>query len=131
MKNSSLLLAFLVSGLSFFACRDGDDNNVVPDYPSKIEERTFTSAALQGNLFGDPAERDMLVYTPRGYDPNGTKSYPVVYLLHGVPLGDSSFVDPAKWAAGTPWGTPDFPSQGFHKWIDSLIENGAIEPMPS
>lgn len=127
MKVQSLLLLTLVGVIASlnYACKDEDPP--VPNNPSKLEERTFTSLALSGNFFGDPAERKALVYTPPGYDPNGSKTYPVVYLLHGMPFGDSSFVDPKLWA--NMYEKPDFPAQGFRLWVDSLITAQAIDPM--
>lgn len=102
-------------------------DSVTPSIPSKLEEKTFHSPALADNLFGDPADREVLVYTPPGYDPNGSTTYPVVYLLHGMPFGDSSFVDPKLWAIM--YEKPDFPKQGFRLWMDSLIEAKVIQPM--
>jgi S-formylglutathione hydrolase FrmB len=46
--------------------------------PDEIE-----SAALKGNLLGDPATRPMWVWLPPGYDSSPEKRYPVIYLLHG------------------------------------------------
>jgi enterochelin esterase-like enzyme len=46
----------------------------------------ITSTALQGNLLGDPAEQDVAVYLPPGYD-QGERRYPVLYLLHGFAGG--------------------------------------------
>jgi enterochelin esterase family protein len=43
----------------------------------------ITSAALQGNALGDPAERPVAVYLPPGYDPEASRRYPVLYCLHG------------------------------------------------
>src|SRR5215475_8394745 len=40
------------------------------------------SAALEGNLLGDSAERNVTIYLPPGYA-TSSKRYPVVYLLHG------------------------------------------------
>jgi len=39
-------------------------------------------AALEGNLLGDSAERNVTIYLPPGYA-TSSKRYPVVYLLHG------------------------------------------------
>lgn len=41
------------------------------------------SAALAGNLLGDPAEQEVAVYVPPGYD-RSERRYPVLYLLHGI-----------------------------------------------
>jgi len=42
------------------------------------------SAALEGNLLGDPAEQEVAVYLPPGYDASTSTRYPVLYLLHGI-----------------------------------------------
>ena len=127
MKRYHLLITALVFAFlfAFAACKE--DDLPAPNYPSKLEEKTFHSPALEGNLFGDPADREVLVYTPQGYDPDGSKKYPVVYLLHGMPFGDSSFVDPNLWANIAE--KPDFPQKGFKLWIDSLISTQTIDPM--
>lgn len=39
--------------------------------------------SLEGNLQGDPAERDVTVYLPHSYSTDRSRRYPVVYLLHG------------------------------------------------
>lgn len=41
------------------------------------------SAAIEGNLEGNSAQRKVLVVTPPGYDEHSGKRYPVVYFLHG------------------------------------------------
>jgi pimeloyl-ACP methyl ester carboxylesterase len=48
----------------------------------ELRHEKFTSQALAGNLIGDPVERGYLIYLPPGYA-DGTKRYPVVYILHG------------------------------------------------
>ncbi len=40
-------------------------------------------ASLEGNLEGDPADRDVSIYLPPGYSAVHSRRYPVVYLLHG------------------------------------------------
>jgi S-formylglutathione hydrolase len=51
----------------------------------------ITSTALQGNLLGDPAEQEVAVYLPPGYDASGDKRYPVLYLLHGFAGGTADW----------------------------------------
>ncbi|HEX2120514.1 MAG TPA: alpha/beta hydrolase-fold protein [Thermoanaerobaculia bacterium] len=70
------------------------------------------SAALRGNLAGDPAVQSFAVYVPPGYD-SSTARYPVVYLLHGI--ADSY----ETWTGG--WKIPDM--------LDRLIAAKAIAPM--
>lgn len=50
-------------------------------FGGRVEKGQITSAALAGNLLGDPTTRDYYVYLPQGYD-TSTKRYPVVYVLH-------------------------------------------------
>jgi len=40
-------------------------------------------ASLEGNLEGDPAEREVFVYLPPSYASQPNRRYPVVYFLHG------------------------------------------------
>ena len=42
---------------------------------------TIHSSSLEGNLLGDPATRNMVIYLPPSYN-TSDKRYPVVYLLH-------------------------------------------------
>lgn len=74
------------------------------------------SAALKGNPLGDKHVRDVIVYTPPGYEGSG-ESYPSVYCLTGFTgrgrmlLNDSAF-------------TPNLAGR-----MDKLIGSGAIQPM--
>jgi S-formylglutathione hydrolase FrmB len=59
-------------------------------YPQAGGEKTGTvekikihGASLEGNLEGDPAERDVFVYLPPSYTSQPNRRYPVVYFLHG------------------------------------------------
>jgi enterochelin esterase family protein len=75
------------------------------------------SPALRGNPLGDPATRPLAVYTPPGFDPNGSKRYPVLYVLHGY-TGDV-----AALVAGRPWET------NVVQWADKLAREGAMPPL--
>jgi enterochelin esterase-like enzyme len=48
----------------------------------RIETITIRSKALAGNLLGDPAEREVAVYLPEGYD-SGGEGYPLFVYLTG------------------------------------------------
>ncbi|WP_053991569.1 esterase family protein [Mangrovimonas sp. TPBH4] len=102
---------------------------------SKLQNRVLESEALYGNFIGNSYVRKLQIYTPPGYKKNGTKEYPVVYLLHGFPFSEKSFIDESVWDEwiNNPYlfsnEYPDFPEEGFRLWIDSLISNGLIEPM--
>ena len=49
----------------------------------KLEQIRVHGAALDGNLSGDDATRDVFVYLPPSYARDKTRRYPVVYFLHG------------------------------------------------
>jgi len=57
-----------------------------------FEKISVHSRALEGNLLGDSADRDVYVYTPPGYATSG-KRYPVVYFLHGYAVGAQVYVE--------------------------------------
>lgn len=58
---------------------------------------SVTSPALENNPLGDPATRPLAVYVPPGFDPQGSRRYPVVYVLPGY-TGDV-----ASQIAARPW----------------------------
>lgn len=70
----------------------------------------ITSAALAGNLFGDPATRPFNVLLPPSYDTSEAR-YPVVYVLHWFGGDESTFV----WK--------------FKAAMDKLLAAGAVEEM--
>ncbi|MDQ6826699.1 MAG: esterase family protein [Candidatus Eremiobacteraeota bacterium] len=67
------------------------------------------SPALANNALGDPAVRPLGVYTPPGYDAQGSKRYPALYCLHGY-TGDTAALLSAR-----PWET------NVVQWADRLI----------
>jgi enterochelin esterase family protein len=75
------------------------------------------SPALRGNPLGDPATRALAVYTPPGFDGQGSKRYPVLYVLHGY-TGDVAALVSAR-----PWET------NVVQWADRLIASGAMPPV--
>ncbi len=54
-----------------------------PAHRGSLEIVQLDSAALEGNLLGDPSRRDILVYLPPSYHRRTKTRYPVIYLLHG------------------------------------------------
>ncbi|MCA9581346.1 MAG: alpha/beta hydrolase [Myxococcales bacterium] len=58
------------------------------------------SAALRGNRLGDPDRRDVLVYTPPGYE-ESTQRFPVVMLLSAFGSGPWAMAAPDIWKAST------------------------------
>ncbi|HUF29940.1 MAG TPA: alpha/beta hydrolase-fold protein [Gemmatimonadaceae bacterium] len=52
-----------------------------PRFHGRLVIDTVHSLAIQGNLLGDPADQQIAVYLPPGYDRYPTTRYPTVYLL--------------------------------------------------
>jgi enterochelin esterase-like enzyme len=50
------------------------------------------STALEGNLEGDSADRDVLVVLPPSYASGPKRRYPVVYALHGYSIGAAQWI---------------------------------------
>ena len=57
----------------------------------RYERIQVASAALAGNLAGDPAVRAVSVYLPPGYATHPTQRYAVLYLLHGFTDSDAQW----------------------------------------
>ena len=55
--------------------------------PVKVEHIKVHGAALEGNLEGDAADRDVFVFLPPDYGKDKHRRYPVVYALHGFSIG--------------------------------------------
>lgn len=55
--------------------------------PVTIERIKVHSVAVEGNLEGESADRDVLVVLPPGYKNHPARRYPVVYALHGYSIG--------------------------------------------
>ncbi|WP_168371550.1 alpha/beta hydrolase [Sphingomonas sp. Leaf257] len=55
--------------------------------PVTVERIKVHSAAIEGNLEGNSADRDVIVVLPPDYAKNRTRRYPVVYALHGYSIG--------------------------------------------
>ncbi len=56
----------------------------------------LSSRLLRGNVLGDPADRDVLVYLPPGYD-EGARRYPTVMMLPGYASTHRSIVRFNPW----------------------------------
>lgn len=78
---------------------------------------SIESAALRGNALGDPSTRPLAVYTPPGYDAEGSARYPVLYCMHGYTGNVGALV------ATRPWET------NVVQWCDRLIAAGTMPPV--
>ncbi len=72
---------------------------------------------LRNNPLGDRATRPLGVYTPPGYDPDGSARYATLYVLHGY-TGDVAALVSAR-----PWET------NVVQWADRLILEGTLPPV--
>jgi hypothetical protein len=64
----------------------------------------FVSQLLSSNPLGDPAERDLLVYLPSGYERSPNLRYPVVFALAGYSESDGSVrTQMMFWSGGHSW----------------------------
>jgi enterochelin esterase-like enzyme len=55
--------------------------------PVKVERLKVHGAALEGNLEGNAADREVIVFLPPSYTSDANRRYPVVYALHGYSIG--------------------------------------------
>jgi len=58
----------------------------------KLEHIKVHGKALEGNLEGNSADRDVFVYLPPSYSKEPNRRYPVVYTLHGFGLHAEQWV---------------------------------------
>jgi enterochelin esterase-like enzyme len=55
--------------------------------PVTVEKIRIHGAHLEGNLEGNSADREVLVFLPPSYGQDVQRRYPVVYALHGYSIG--------------------------------------------
>ncbi|HEU5133810.1 MAG TPA: alpha/beta fold hydrolase [Steroidobacteraceae bacterium] len=55
--------------------------------PAIVERIKVHGSSLEGNLEGNAADRDVMVFLPSGYHQAHKRRYPVVYALHGYSIG--------------------------------------------
>ncbi|HKQ83997.1 MAG TPA: alpha/beta hydrolase-fold protein, partial [Steroidobacteraceae bacterium] len=55
--------------------------------PVTVEHIKVHSPAIEGNLEGESADRDVFVFLPPSYNRDKHHRYPVVYALHGYSIG--------------------------------------------
>ena len=74
------------------------------------------SPALRDNPLGDPSTRPLAVYTPAGYDPQGSRRYPVLYCLHGYTGDVGALIATRAWETNVV------------QWIDGLLAADRMPP---
>jgi len=55
--------------------------------PVTVQHIKVHSPSIEGNLEGESADRDVIVFLPPGYFTHRHRRYPVVYALHGYSIG--------------------------------------------
>lgn len=75
------------------------------------------SEALAGNPLGDPDTRPVAVYLPPGYDAEGSRRYPVLYVLHGYTGDVAALISSRRWETNV------------LQWADRLIHEGRLPPV--
>ena len=75
------------------------------------------SAALTNNPLGDPATRPVAVYQPPGYDAEGSRRYPALYVLHGYTGDVAALVSARAWQTNVA------------QWADRMILSGKLPPV--
>jgi enterochelin esterase-like enzyme len=58
----------------------------------RVETVKVHGRSLDGNLSGEPADREVSIYLPPSYDRERSRRYPVVILLHGYSLTNKYWV---------------------------------------
>jgi S-formylglutathione hydrolase FrmB len=53
-------------------------------FAGRLDQLEIHSEVLAGNPLGDPATRPVWVYVPPGYDADGDRRHPVVYVIQGM-----------------------------------------------
>ena len=145
MKKIIFIIGLIAGAMLFWSCEEEvidlnvqkenevSQKNAMIDYKSKLQNKEFISESLFNNVIGNDSVRKMQVYTPPGYDHKRAEGYPVVYLLHGLPFTEKSFIDIHTWDQwidpdGIFKNYPEFPEEGFRLWADNLIATGKMEP---
>jgi len=83
-----LLLMCVVCGSPLVAQVKTEVPAEVPNAaPVAVERIKVHGRALEGNLEGDAADRDVYVFLPPSYAKEKARRYPVVYALHGYSIG--------------------------------------------
>ena len=81
------LLAAAVAGSAFAQVKNNVPDVVPGARPDTVEHIKVHGVSLEGNLEGDAADRDVLVFLPPSYAADKARRYPVVYALHGYSIG--------------------------------------------
>lgn len=80
-------VTLVATGTAYGQAKTNAPERVAGAPSATVERIKIQGAALEGNLEGNAAERDVLVLLPPSYARDTTRRYPVVYALHGYSIG--------------------------------------------
>ena len=113
MKKYITLFLILLVALPLVQCTKRSNPVDVVKPQGRFYTINFFSNNVNGDYMNDPPYRNILVYTPPGYDTTGATRYPALYLLHGYGGDDTYF-------------------KGLYNVgdiLDDMINSGEIKPM--
>ncbi len=84
---SAAVVTFATSTLVIGQVKTNVPEPVSGAKPVTVERISVHGAALEGNLEGNAADRDVIVFLPPSYARERTRRYPVIYALHGYSIG--------------------------------------------
>lgn len=85
---SALISIAVTAGGTSFAQVQTEVPPVIPGArPVTVEHIKVHSPAIEGNLEGESADRDVIVFLPPSYHKDKHRRYAVVYALHGYSIG--------------------------------------------
>lgn len=114
MKKYALILAVAVISVAGMQCSEQVNPVDISQPTGYYYIHDFFSNSIDGDIMQDFPRRNVVVYTPPGYDPADTSTdYPVLYLLHGYGGNEEYFKG----------------LFGVAETMDELIYAGEIDPM--
>src|ERR1051325_936646 len=87
MKIPSLVLTLVFAWCALAQVQTEVPAVVAGAKPAAVEHIKIHGARLEGNLEGNAADRDVLVFLPPSYASQKNRRFPVVYALHGYSIG--------------------------------------------
>jgi S-formylglutathione hydrolase FrmB len=86
-------------------------------WAGRLDQLLIDSDALRDNPLGDPAQRPLWVYLPPGYDDDGERRYPSVYVIQGYTGSLPAWNNRIAWR-------PTFPER-----LDAMVAAGDVPPV--
>ncbi len=83
----AVLLGAVLAAPAFAQVKNNVPEVVPGARPDTAEHIKVHGTSLEGNLEGDAADRDVLIFLPPSYATDKARRYPVVYALHGYSIG--------------------------------------------